>query len=88
MDSRPAPLPIGAGLFFFASFVLWEIGSVARSDKKERARIFSCPLHLCKQTQNANRNANCMNRGVVRVCVYFPNCVGSNDNDGCAKRTS
>ena len=47
--------------------VLWEIGSVARSDKKERAGIFSCPFHLCNQTQNANRNANCMNRGEVSV---------------------
>ncbi len=37
--------------------------------------------------QNENRNANCMNRGVVSVDVYRPNVLGSLDNDGCAVRT-
>jgi hypothetical protein len=30
-----------------------------------------------KQPQKANRKANCMNRGVVSVERYLPNCVGS-----------
>src|SRR5215470_14247486 len=37
-----------------------------------RARQPSCLPH-----QNANRNANCMNRGVVIVPTYLPNCDGS-----------
>lgn len=41
-----------------------------------------------RELQNTRRRLNCMKRGVVRVEMYFPNSVGSNDSEGCAARTS
>jgi hypothetical protein len=48
-----------------------------QSAKFMRRRHSAVSFNLPVRAQNENRNANCINRGVVSVPTYLPNCDGS-----------